>query len=203
MKKLIYFAGLAILIYGFQACRNRSNDAASLAKDANKNMDTTVYSDTTRQIDTTSRMDTTAIAYNDSDFAVDAADAGMTEIQLGKIAVERSTNPDIKKFGQMIIDDHTKANNELKAIAKQKNITLPPSPGQENLEHIKMLNNEAGTDFNKDYIDMMVTDHEKVIHLFENASMDATDAAMKTFATNTLPTLRKHLEAAKSLQSKQ
>src|SRR5690606_17748039 len=122
--------------------------------------------------------------------------------QLGKIALTNSSNQDVKDFGQMMIDDHTKANNELMALAKEKNITLPPAPSQKSVKRIKDLNEKTGGDFDKDYINFMVSDHESVISSFENASNKTADADIRSFVDKTLPILRNHLTAAKALKDK-
>lgn len=200
MKKLNYLAALLIL-WAMHACNNpQSQDSVSLAKDANKENDSLAYTDTS--VIGLNEFDTSMRTYNDSDFAIKAADGGMLEVQLGKIALTNASNQGVKDFGQMMVDDHTKANNELMALAKQKGIVLPPAPSQKSVDHIKNLNEKTGTEFDKDYIDHMISDHEEDITLFENASENATDEDIKAFANKTLPTLRNHLAAAKMLKDK-
>lgn len=135
-----------------------------------------------------------------SDFAVKAANGGMMEVELGKIAQEKGVSQRVKDFGAMMVRDHGKANDELKAIAGNKNIALPDSVGSDHHDHIVDMSKKTGKDFDKAYIDMMVSDHKDDIDMFEKASTNLTDPELKAFATNTLPTLKAHQDSAKAIQ---
>ena len=135
-----------------------------------------------------------------SDFAVKAADAGLAEINAGEIAQQKAQDQRVKDFAAMMVQEHTKANEELKSIAANKNITLPTAPGEDHLENIADLNGYTGAEFDQEYTDMMVRDHEKTIDLFEDAAESSEDAELKAFASKTLPSLKKHLEQAETLQ---
>ena len=96
----------------------------------------------------------------------------------------------------MMVADHEKAGNELKALATSKNVTLPASVGDDHQKKIDSLGNKTGKDFDKAFMKMMKDDHEKAINLFEkNANND--DADVKAFVNKTLPTLRMHLDSVK------
>ena len=157
----------------------KSDDSVENAKDLNK--------------------DNKAMAEDDSKFAVTAANGGMLEVTLGGLAVQKSSNPRVKAYGSMLVTDHTKANNELKALALNKNIALPAALGEEEQHHVNDLSKKAGKDFDKAYMSMMVDDHKKDISEFEKASDKASDVDLKTFASQTLPTLRMHLDSAKAI----
>lgn len=196
MKKSSYLIVFAILLLGLQACNNRSKDSVDLAEDANStSQDTSVFR-TVPDLGVA-----TNESYNDADFAVQAADGGMTEEQLGKIALTKAQDQRVKDFGQKMVTDHGKANKELIALAKEKGIVLPTTISRENSEQMADLNNKNGITFDKDYMDMMVKDHKKTVQLFETASQQGEDADIKAFATKTLPTLRQHLESADSLNN--
>lgn len=135
-----------------------------------------------------------------SDFAVEAANGGMMEVELGKMAQEKAINQRVKDFGAMMVRDHGKANDELKALAASKNITLPDSVGDDHHDHIMDMSKKSGKDFDKAYIDMMVSDHNDDVDKFEKAASDLTDPDLKTFASSTLPTLRAHQDSAKAIQ---
>ncbi len=201
MKTLRYLILCTFTIWGMQACNNpRNRDAVSMAKKANESKDTTDYIDIRGP-----GAEFPAIAslpYNDSDFAVNAADRNMLEMELGKITLTNSSNQAIKDFGQMMINDYTKENDELIALAKEKDIVLPLSPSEKNIKHIKDLTDITGNDFDKHYINFMISNHRSTIRLFEDASKNATDVEIQKFATNTLPILKKHLEAAKDLKDR-
>lgn len=196
MKKINGIILMAALLIA-QSCNNSDNkDSVDKANDANSKKDTTGVVDNNKK-------DTMAVTPVNDDvakFAVKAANAGMTEVQLGKIAEEKSTSKGVKEFGAMMVKDHTKANDELKTLAAAKNITLPAAVSDEMQNHIADLNKKTGKDFDKDYVDMMVTDHKNVIDAFEDAAKNSKDSAFKKFAVKTLPTLYKHLGAAKAIQ---
>ena len=193
MKKISYLAAI-LAIMAMHSCNNPSNkDSVSMAENANK-----------EKIDTLkSGFDTHKDAQKEnSEFAVKAADGGMLEVELGKIALTNASHQDVKDFGQMMVTDHTKINDELKALAKRKDIVLPPTTSNDNTKLISDLNGKKGTEFDKDYIDHMVKDHEKDIEEFEEVAKNSTDMDIKEFANKTLPTLRNHLAAAKKIKDK-
>jgi putative membrane protein len=192
MKKL----NIAV-ITGFACClfachSNTQNDTKAAADSINKTKDSTAK-------DSTGKMASTAgiitVDQNDAKFATEAASGGMTEVILGKMAQEKSSNAKVKEFGAMMVTDHSKANDELMALAKSKNITLPSAPGADDQKNIDDLNKKKKADFDKAYVNMMVDDHKKDIGAFEDAEKNAKDPDLKAFATKTLPTLKKHLSA--------
>jgi len=194
MKKVSMYILLTSL-YILQACNNNDNkDSVDKANDANDKKDTTAMTSDAKK-------DTMAAPVNNdvADFAVKAANAGMTEIELGKIA-EAKGSKSVKEFGAMMVKDHTKAADELKKLATEKNITLPDAVSDETKKHIDDLNKKSGKDFDKDYMDMMVSDHKDVIDNFENVAKNSKDSAFKNFAVKTLPTLYKHLGSAKAIE---
>ncbi|WP_257657599.1 DUF4142 domain-containing protein [Parapedobacter lycopersici] len=145
--------------------------------------------------------DTTAtVKMEDSEFAVKAADASLAEVQLGKLALERTTDQRIKDYAQLMIDDHNKANDELMTIAANKNITLPPVPSEDHAANMRDLQQKSGTDFDQAYLDRMVRDHNNAVSLFEDASKGTADPDLKNFAAKALPTLQMHHEKAKELR---
>lgn len=143
-----------------------------------------------------------AVAVNtaDAEFATTAANAGMMEVQLGNTAMQISQNKQVKDFGAMMVKDHTKAGNELDSLAKSKNLTLPSSLGAGDQKMVDDITKKTGAAFDKAYTDMMVNDHEKVIDAFRKEANDGKDADLKSFASNTLPLLEKHLAAAQAAQ---
>lgn len=137
---------------------------------------------------------------NDADFAMKAATGGMMEVELGKVASSNASSPRVKQFGEMMVNDHSKANDELKATAQSKNITLPDMPDNDKQKKIDDLRQKTGKDFDKDYIDMMVKDHRDDISEFEKEAEKGNDADLKSWASNKLPTLREHLRMAEEIQ---
>jgi putative membrane protein len=134
-------------------------------------------------------------------FAKDAAEGGMAEVQMGKLAAANAKDPDVKAFGQMMVTDHSKANDELKALAQKKNYQLPTDVGSHKSD-IDDLTKEKGADFDKDYVDKMVDDHETDVKEFQRQADNGSDPDVKAFAAKTLPTLQKHLDRIKQIQAK-
>jgi putative membrane protein len=194
MKKLslIFFAVLSF--FAFQACNDGdSADAVESAKESNE-----IKQDSASN--TGSQQSAGPISEDDSEFAVEAASGGMMEVQLGELAQQKASSQRVKDFGAMMVRDHTKANDELKSLAGMKNITLPPAPGEDHMEHIKKLSEKSGREFDRDYMKMMVDDHQEDVKAFEKCSDDAKDADLKAFAAKTLPVLRAHLDSAKVIR---
>jgi len=135
-------------------------------------------------------------------FMNDAAPGGMAEVELGKLAASKAQNAEIKAFGQRMVEDHTKANDELKALAAQKKVMLPPDVLPVHKQAMEKLSKLSGADFDREYVKEMVEDHEKDVAAFENVSKTAADADVKAFASKTLPTLKMHLEMIKAMADK-
>lgn len=137
---------------------------------------------------------------DDAEFAVEAASGGMMEVELGTLALTKASSAQVKQFAQMMVDDHTKANNELKDLAQRKNITLPATMADKHRRKYDNLNEKTGADFDKDYIDLMVDDHKEDVKKFEDEAEDGKDADLKTWASSKVATLKHHLEEAQRCQ---
>ena len=135
------------------------------------------------------------------DFMQNAAQSGLAEVELGRLASTKGTNAEVKKFGQMMVAEHTKANTELKGVAGKKNVTLPNDLGshQSTLDELKGL---SGADFDKAYVEAMVDAHESDVKAFQAQADKSADPDVKAFAAKSLPVLQKHLEAVKALNAK-
>jgi putative membrane protein len=135
----------------------------------------------------------------DQEFMTKAAAGGLYEVQAGSLAQEKGRHAGVKSFGAMLVKDHTAANEELKALASAKGVTLPtalPADKKKRLDKIAQAK-----DFDKEFVDEVgVDDHQHDIKLFEKASKDADDAQVKAFAAKTLPTLKAHREHAEGLK---
>lgn len=135
----------------------------------------------------------------DTKFMKEAAEGGMAEVALGKLAVEKGSSSDVKKFGQRMVDDHSKANDELKQLASQKNIDLPQALSAKDKATKAMLEKLSGEQFDQAYMKDMVKDHKKDVADFRRESRSAQDPDVKKFAAQTLPTLEDHLKQAESI----
>jgi len=135
-------------------------------------------------------------------FMNDAAPGGMAEVELGKLAASKAQNAEVKAFGQKMVEDHSKAGEELKQLAAQKKVMLPPDVLPKHKEIMDKLSKLSGADFDKEYVAAMVEAHEKDVAAFESVSKTAADADVKAFAAKTLPTLKMHLEMIKGMADK-
>lgn len=134
----------------------------------------------------------------DREFAAKAAHDGAEEVVLGRLATEQGQSQAVKTFGQHMVDDHTRAGEELKAAAQKDGIDLPgdtgtKAPGSERLAKLH------GADFDRAYAKQMVQDHEKAVALFRQQAQSDGQSNVKAFAQKTLPTLEKHLRMAREL----
>jgi putative membrane protein len=138
----------------------------------------------------------------DQRFMKEAAQGGMAEVELGKLAVQNASSDYVKKFGQRMVDDHSKANDKLKELASAKGVTLPQAPNAKQKATKDQLSKLSGEQFDKAYMRDMLKDHKQDIAAFQSESNTGHDADVKNFATQTLPTLRDHLKDAQGIAPK-
>ena len=193
MKKLSNYCMVVAASLFIMSCGSGGPDATKEAKDSNSNKIDSAG-------DSANANKTSAIpasvSKDDATFVVNAANAGMTEVQLGQLAQQKGMAKDVKDYGAMMEKDHTAAGDKLKALATQKNITLPSTISNDMQKNVDDLQKKSGKDFDKAYINMMVDDHKKVISQFEDESKKGSDADIRAFADSTLHTLRHHLQEA-------
>lgn len=137
----------------------------------------------------------------EGDFVMDAASAGLMEVELGRYAEKNAQNPRVKKFGAMMVRDHSKANDELKSIVTKKNIQFPATMDDKHHDKMTDIEKKQGADFDKDYIDNMVKIHEKDTDRFKKEAEKNQDPETKSWAAKTLPVLLMHLDSAKAIQN--
>lgn len=172
------------LAISFSACETKkTDDSAEVAEDQNeaKHDDSNLDKDSKR--------------------VVEIADGGLYEVQLATMALTKAKSPEVKKFAQMMVDDHTKANNELKAWAGKNNVTLPDVMSEEKQKkYYDLERDEEANEFDEEYMDEMVEDHRKDIKKFEDLAEDAENAELKSWAAGKVTTLRHHLEEAERIK---
>ncbi|MGO8794705.1 MAG: DUF4142 domain-containing protein [Candidatus Sulfotelmatobacter sp.] len=142
----------------------------------------------------------TGMSAADQHFVKSAAQGGMAEVELGQLAVEKASSPEVKKFGQRMVDDHTKANDQLKQVASEKNITLPETLDAKDEATKQKLSALSGDQFDRAYMSDMVKDHTQDVAEFRKESNGGQDEAVKNFASTTLPTLESHLKEARQIE---
>lgn len=135
----------------------------------------------------------------DMEFVTKAAAGGLYEVEAGKLAQSKGQNAGVKSFGEMLVKDHSTANEELKALAGKKGIQLPAALPQDKQKRLDKL--AQAKKFDKEFVDEVgMDDHKKDISMFEKASKDADDPELRAFAAKTLPTLKAHREHAEGLK---
>ena len=178
----------ALLIWGCNS--SETKDSVEKADSTNKaNMDT---SSTTKP--------TVATDAETSGFLVNAADAGMAEVQMGEKAQSKAVNQRVKNFAAMMVHDHSAANDKVKSFASQRNVTLPGAVSDDHKKMAEDLDKKTGKDFDKAYMDDMVKGHEKVVDMFEKANNNVNDTEVKNFINSTLPAIKAHLDSAKAIR---
>ena len=138
----------------------------------------------------------------DSHWVTKAAQGGVAEVEFGNLAKDRASSDAVKSFAQQMIDDHTNANDELKALAGQKNITLPADIDPKDKAVMDKLSKLNGAAFDKAYMRDMVADHKKDVAEFQKEVNSGKDPDVKAWAAKTLPTLQHHLQMAQQIEHK-
>jgi putative membrane protein len=137
----------------------------------------------------------------DRSFMMKAAEGGMAEVKLGQLAQQNGQSQEVKDFGQRMVTDHGKANDELKQVAQKQNVTLPDKCNATDQATYNRLQKLHGVAFDKAYMKDMVSDHEKDVAEFKTHEKTAKDADLKQWVSSTLPTLEDHLAQAKKVAS--
>jgi putative membrane protein len=134
-------------------------------------------------------------------FALNAAQGGVAEVQMGKLAAEKATRADVKSIGRQMVADHTKANDDLKSVAQKKAMTLPNDmSARQHATYLKLEKLSASV-FDRAYVNDMVKDHKEDVKEFQKEANTGKDEDVKGFASRTLPVLQTHLEKIRSIQS--
>lgn len=186
MKKLSAVILVVLAVGVLQACNhaktnsNNENDSENTAQDTSGTLNL-------------------AVDKVDSDFAVDAANGNLAEIQMGKLAVKNGRSKKVKNYGLMMIKDHGNANMELMALSKSKNLNLPQTPDTSSEKMIAELAKKTGDDFDKAYISSMIADHQEDVNKFTGATKQIQDPDLQKYAITMLPVLKKHLDAINAI----
>ncbi|HEX4966410.1 MAG TPA: DUF4142 domain-containing protein [Thermoanaerobaculia bacterium] len=142
------------------------------------------------------------LSSSDRKFFTAASQGGMVEVELGKIAAQKGSNPDVKTFGQRMVDDHSKANDQLKQLATQKGVNLSDKLSPAKQKEVDKYNKLSGAAFDRSYMSHMVTDHKEDVAEFQKEAKNGKDSDVKSWAQTTLPTLQDHLKMAQETSSK-
>jgi putative membrane protein len=203
MKKVTALAAaISMSLAGSYAIAQDTGSTTDTTRSTTAGQDATT--DTTRNQRTADASGMQRSKMDSEEFVKKAAAAGHAEVAAGKLGSQKATNPEVKAYAQKMVEDHTKANKELMAAAKPKNLEVPTEP---DMMHKAMMEKferqKADADFNHDFMQQMVRDHEAVVELFQQASTDSgVDAEFRGWAKKTLPHLQEHLKEAKALEAK-
>ena len=127
------------------------------------------------------------------------AQSSLNEIAAGKKGAEKAQSPDVKSFAQKMVDDHTKMFEDLRALAKTKGVALPQDANMKDMAQMKMIERKSGAEFDKDYMEHMVKDHEKDLKDLESLAAKVKDAQFKAALQKATPKIKEHLELAQRL----
>jgi len=137
----------------------------------------------------------------DAAFIKKAADGGMAEVELGRVATQNGQRDDVKQFGKQMVSDHGRANDNLKSVASKLNVTVPDKLSTKHQTKLDKLSKTSGAAFDSAYITEMVADHEKDIAEFEKARSEVSNEDLKKFIDETIPVMKEHLEMAKKMKT--
>jgi putative membrane protein len=140
------------------------------------------------------------LSKNETSFVTKAAGGNLAEIKLGQLAVQKGTDTKVKDFGNRMVNDHQKANNELKPIADANGVKWPDQPPQDAQATYEKLSRLTGNQFDRQFMAAMVKDHRKVAELYQQESSQASDPKLKVYINSTLPVVRSHLQHAESIE---
>jgi len=143
-----------------------------------------------------------AVSPAEQDFMMKASQANLAEIDMARIALEKSDNSDVRDYANMIRSDHTSALEDLTDLMKDKNVSQPQTLPAETHQDIDRMNNLTGPELDREFMNMMVSDHQKEVEMFRDQQAIAQSDDVKKYVEDILPKLEMHLDKAQQLQSK-
>jgi len=185
---LVLCSGLLLIPAAAQTSNSSANEAASQTKSGSAMSSSQTGSATSGKL-----------SASDRQFLNKAAQGGKAEVELGQLAQQKASSDDVKKFGERMVTDHSKANDQLQQLASQKGITLPDKLNAKDQATKARLEKLSGKQFDQAYMRDMVKDHTKDVNEFQREANSAKDPDVKSFAQSTLPTLQDHLKEAKQI----
>jgi putative membrane protein len=131
-------------------------------------------------------------AMKDKMFLRKAAQGGMAEVKLGQLAVQKGSSEDVKSFGQKMVDDHTKLNDDMAPIADSMGVRLPKDLSKDDQAEYDKLSALSGNDFDMEYLSFMVKDHHKDLREFRQEEASTTDPTLKTAVADGAKVIHEH-----------
>lgn len=196
MKKSIL---TLLAVVALTACKKNESTAVDHSTDSTATAAPVDSGMTTSDSATTTANNTTSTALSDQDKKF--ADGAAKGVMMGELAATNATNATVKALGKMMVDDHSKANEELKKWASTVGYKLPTGLDAEKHKEYDNLKAKKGAEFDRAYADLMVSDHKKDIAEFKKEASDGSEASLKSFAGKTVPTLEHHLMESEKAKS--
>ena len=138
----------------------------------------------------------------DRNFMMKAARGGKAEVELGQLAQQEASSPEVKEFGERMVTDHSEANDKLKQVAAQEGVNLPDTLNVKDTATKSRLEKLSGAAFDRAYMQDMVKDHTQDVAEFQKEAKNGNNPEVKSFASQTVPTLEQHLKKAKDIEPK-
>jgi putative membrane protein len=197
MKKKLFSFAICLSAAVVWSCNN-SGDSTSGSDSPTRSGNDTV----SQGANNTNNNNTSSapLSKDDSAFVMEAAAGGLMEVQAGQLAQQNAASQRVKDFGSMMVTDHSKANDELKSLASGRGMNIPGTLPADMQKHLDAMKSMKGATFDKHYISMMNDDHKEDINKFKKQSQSGNDAQLKSWATNTLPTLQKHMDSVTAIK---
>jgi putative membrane protein len=136
---------------------------------------------------------------NDAAALKQLAQANLNEVEAGKVGISKGQSPDVKQFGQKMVDDHGRMYEDLKSLAKRKDVAVPDKASLKDLAQMKLMERKSGAEFDRAYMEHMVKDHEKDLADAQNIAAKAKDAEFKAAVQQAIPTIEEHLKLAQRI----
>jgi putative membrane protein len=196
-KKRAVIHGLSMAVF-LGACLGLQANDDQKGVSAEASVNTSADRDRSASV-STDRNDNGKLSHGDANFVKEAAQGGLMEVKMGQSAKDHASSADVKNYGEMLVKDHSKANERLTQLASQKGVNLAKEVEHKHTDDLMDMEKKSGADFDRAFIEHAVKDHRKDISKFERASRDLNDSELKAFATETLPKLRAHLQEAERI----
>jgi len=200
-KHLTFFAGLTVFAVGIGLAQTSPTPQGKSQSGATPSAASQSGRDTTSTGQTAAKGTAGRLMGSDQTFAIKAAEGGLAEVKLGTLAKEKAESADVKNFGQQMVDDHSKANDELKPILTSKGISVPETLDAKHQATYDRLSKLSGAEFDRAYMKDMLADHKTDVSEFRKESEKGSDPDLKGFAAKTLPTLEHHLSMAQTTEA--
>jgi len=136
---------------------------------------------------------------NDASAMKQLAQGNLNEIAAGKTAQSKAQSPDVKNFGQKMVTDHGRMLEDLRSLAKKKDVALPQDANMKDMAQMKLMERKSGADFDREFMEHMVKDHEKDLKDVQDIAAKAKDPEFKAAVQKAIPTIRSHLELAQRI----